>query len=451
VRLTANSLAVRIGAVFLVGAVVLQVAVLLIVFWAGGGRAGPTFFMAKPEEAAAMAAALEGVPGSLRPTIVAALNSDQMAVKLAPAPPQDGGGPARERPRLNRIFARYAAALGDRPFWVQTRAGANVRSRLGESIVAGGPVRLVVGLRTGQALVIERTTPAVRRFVHRAAMISACAFVILALVLLVSLQQTARPISRLSAGARRFAEDLSTPDLPVRGAREIRDLSTAFNEMKRTIRALIDDRTRVLAAIAHDMRTYLTRLRLRAEFIDDPDQRARAIADLDEMAMLLDDTLTYARDATASGAPQRVSVDVAAEARAVAQARRVMGQDVAAEFGESLVAGTACAPLALRRILDNLVDNAVRYAGRARLRVARLGDEVVLTVEDDGPGVPAGALERLLAPFERLEASRGRQTGGAGLGLAIVKGLAESQGGAFTLENLPEGGLRAEIRLPATP
>jgi len=128
-----------------------------------------------------------------------------------------------------------------------------------------------------------------------------------------------------------------------------------------------------------------------------------------------------------------------------------MGQDVGAEFGELRNARAACAPLALRRMLDNLVDNAVRYAGRARLRVAALGDEVVLTVEDDGPGVPAHALERLLAPFERMEASRGRQTGGAGLGLAIVKGLAESQGGAFTLENRPEGGLRAEIRLPAAP
>src|SRR3569623_530908 len=151
-----------------------------------------------------------------------------------------------------------------------------------------------------------------------------------------SLWQTAGPVSALASAARRFANDLSTPDLPVRGAQEIKDLAPAFNEMKSTIRALIDDRTRMLAAIAHDMRAYLTRLRLRAEFIEDLDQRARAIADLDEMAMLLDDTLTYAREVTVSGAPRRLAVDVAAEARALAQARQDMGQGVAADIGEGV-------------------------------------------------------------------------------------------------------------------
>jgi signal transduction histidine kinase len=448
VRLTADSLVVRIGAAFLAGAVALQLAVLVVVFWPGGAGA-PMFFMASPGEAAAMATALEEAPPDLQPTIVRALNSGQMAVRLEAAPQVRAGGSPREGTRLKRIFARYDQALGGRPFWVQTRAGANVRTRRDETVVAAGPVRLVIGLRTGQAVVIERTTPAVRRFFNRAAMVGASAFVVLALVLLVCLQQTARPVSVLAGAARRFARDLSTPDLPVRGAREIKDLSIAFNEMKRTIRGLIDDRTRMLAAIAHDMRTYLTRLRLRAEFIDDPDQQARAVADLDEMTMLLDDTLTFAREVTASGAPQDLSVDVAAEARAMAQVRQALGQDVVADIAQDEALKVLCAPLALRRMLDNLVDNAVRYAGGATLRAGRRAGEVVLAVEDDGPGVPREALVRLTAPFERLEASRGRQTGGSGLGLAIVKGLAESQGGSFTIANRAEGGLRAEVRLPA--
>lgn len=448
-RLRADSLAVRIGAVFLAGAVAMQLALLVVVFWPGGG-ASPKFLMVSPREAAAMAAALEAASPEQQPTIVEALNSDRMAVQLQPAPPgAPTGGSPHESPRLQRIFAGYAQALQGRPFWVQTRGGANVRTRRDETVVAAGPVRLVVGLRTGQALVIERTAPAVRRFFNRAAMVGASALLILALVLLVSLQQTAWPVSRLARAARRFSNDLSTPDLPVRGAREIKDLSAAFNQMKQRIRALIDDRTRMLAAIAHDMRTYLTRLRLRAEFIEDADQRARAIADLDEMAVLLDDTLTFARDATASGEPRRLSVDVAAEARALALARQGMGQDVVADIGEAVSLRAACAPLALRRILDNLVDNAVRYAAGATLRIGSRPDGIVLLVEDQGPGVPPEALERLMAPFERLEASRGRQTGGAGLGLAIVKGLAESHGGALVLENRPAGGLRAEVRLPA--
>ncbi|MBS0334894.1 MAG: HAMP domain-containing protein [Proteobacteria bacterium] len=446
--LRADSLVVRIGAVFLAGAIAMQVAILVVVFWPGGGGS-PMFLMAPPREAAAIAAALEAAGPDQQATIVEALNSDQLAVRLDPDPPgMPTGGSRHEGPRLKRIFGRYADALQGRPFWVQTRGGANVRERRDETVVAAGPVRLLVRLRTGQTLVIERTTPAIRRFFNRAAMVGGSALLILAGVLLVSLQQTARPIATLARGARRFANDLSTPDLPARGAREIKDLSAALNQMKHRIRSLIDDRTRVLAAIAHDMRTYLTRLRLRAEFIDDPDQQARAIADLDEMAMLLDDTLTFARDATAFGGPHRPSVDVAAEARALAEARRGMGQEVIADIGSDVSAKAACAPLALRRMLDNLVDNAVRYAAGATLRIMRHNGQVVLAVEDDGPGVPADALERLIAPFERLESSRGRQTGGAGLGLAIVKGLAESHGGTLVLENRQGGGLRAEVRLP---
>jgi signal transduction histidine kinase len=453
-RLNVDSLGVRITAIFLIGAAALQCVLLLVLFWPGGpGR--PMFSLPSPRDAAAMAEVLEAAPADLQPALVRALNTDTVRVHLEPDFPSPSGsdGRVREAPRLQRLFSRYAQALGSRPFQVQTRYGGQVQSMEGGRVGAAGPVRLALRLRTGQVLIVERTMPpAIQRFESRGAIIVAGFLAVLMLVLFAALRQTARPVAELARGARRFAQDLATPDLPVRGALEVKDLAAAFNEMKGTIRTLMDDRTRVLAAIAHDLRTYLTRLRLRAEFIDDPDQRERAAADLDEMSLLLDDTLTFAREATGAAGQARSVVDVAAQIRLLADMRRDMGQAV--EVADSAEAGPVaawCAALALRRMLDNLVDNAVRYAGMARLAARRESGEVVVTVEDDGPGVPADALARLTAPFERVEGSRGRKTGGAGLGLAIVKALAESQGGRLSIENRVEGGLRVILRLPTAP
>ena len=450
-RLSLDSLAFRLAAAFLAGAILFQLLLTVVVFWPGGpGR--PIFLLPSPDQTGAMADALEAAPPALRPAVVRALNSDAATVRLEPGSLSDGPAEAvRQAPRLERLFARYAEGLGGRPFDVQVRSNAPIVGSPERGVGAVGPVRLVVGLRTGETLVIERNRPpAVRRFLDRAALVGAIGAAVLGLVLLVCLRQTARPIAALANAARAFARDLSTPDLPGSGAREIKELSAAFNDMKRTIRALIDDRTRVLAAIAHDMRTYLTRLRLRAEFIDDPAHRERTLADLHEMGQLLDDTLTFAREVSASGAPKSRAVDVLAEAEAFVAVRRELGEPVAIVAGDGHPLTASCAPLALRRMLANLADNAVRYAGGATLSVRREGDEIVVAVEDEGPGVPEEALARLTRPFERLEGSRGRQTGGAGLGLAIVQALAESQGGRLVIENRPGGGLRAALRLAAS-
>ncbi|WP_035018307.1 ATP-binding protein [Caulobacter sp. UNC358MFTsu5.1] len=449
-RLGLDRLAVRLAAVFLAGAVAFQVLLLLVVFWPG--RSGsPSFLLPSPEQAAAMADVLEAAPENLRPAIVHAMNSDAAAVRLERGSASDGPAPAmRPAPRLERLFARYAEGLGGRSFQVQARSNAPIVGSPERGVGAAGPVRLVVDLRTGQTLIIERKQPlAVRRFLDRALLIGAIGAAILGLVMLVCLRQTARPIRTLAGAARAFADDLAAPDLSQGGAHEIKELSAAFNGMKRTIRALVEDRTRVLAAIAHDMRTYLTRLRLRVEFIDDPGQRERAVNDLQEMSLLLDDTLTFAREVGASGAPQQRRVDVAAELEALVATRRDLGEAVTIAPDCAGPLPVDCSPLALRRMLANLVDNAVRYGGGATLSARREGDKTLVAVEDEGPGVPQEALARLTLPFERLETSRGRQTGGSGLGLAIVQALAESQGARLVIGNREGGGLSAQLHLRA--
>lgn len=444
-----DSLFVRIGAVFLIGCLAFQAALLIIVFWPGG-PARPVFLLPSPEQALAMAAALEKAPPALRPDIVRALNSDALIVRTTPSVDvQDDGAPLKSSKRLERLFARYAKGLDGRAFSIQVRSGGRVNAFSEDHIGAAAPVRLVLSLRTGETLILERTrAPALRRLMDRGLIIATAGLIILGFVLGIALRQTAHPIKRLSQASRHLAGDLSAPDLPLKGPSEIRELSAAFNDMKHTIRSLIDDRTRMLAAIAHDFRTYLTRLRLRAEFIDDPDQQARAITDIEEMNALLDDTLTFARDVSMSGAPKMRYVDVVAEITTLTATRRESGQSVALSDRPGTPLMAACAPLALRRMLNNLVDNAVRYAGSARLRVWSESGFVMVAVEDSGPGVPDEALSRLTTPFERLETSRARQTGGVGLGLSIVKALAESQGGNMSIQNRPEGGLGVTLRLP---
>ncbi|ESQ83762.1 hypothetical protein ABENE_20025 [Asticcacaulis benevestitus DSM 16100 = ATCC BAA-896] len=445
-----DSLAVRIGAVFLIGGIAFQVALLIIVFWPGG-PARPVFLLPSPEQALAMASALEKAPPALRPDIVRALNSDALIVRIKPSGEiPDDGAPLKNSARLERLFARYAKGLDGRAFRVQVRAGGQVNTFSANDIGAAAPVRLLLSLRTGETLVLERTrAPALRRLMNRGLLIGTVGLVILAFVLGIALRQTAHPIKRLSQASRQLAGNLDTPDLSLNGPSEIRELSAAFNEMKHTIRSLIDDRTRMLAAIAHDFRTYLTRLRLRIEFIDDKDQRTRAITDIEEMNNLLDDTLTFAREISISGAPKTRSVEIVAEISNLTATRQESGHAVEFSDRPETPIIAACAPLALRRMLDNLVDNALRYAGSARLSVWSESAFVMVAVEDSGPGVPDEALSRLTTPFERLETSRARHTGGVGLGLSIVKALAESQGGGVSIQNRPEGGLRVTLRLPA--
>lgn len=428
-----DSLAVRLALVLLAGLVLLQAAVATVVVWPDGRPL--VFRLPAPRDAAAMARALEAAPPHVRPLVLDALNRGPLMVELAPAfPAEPLGAPAARGARFPRLFDHYDRALEGRPFRVQARRPSGER----------GPVRLLVRLRTGEVLMIQRSATLAQRVSDRSAIFAGAALAVMLLVLGVSLW-TVRPVGRLAAAARGIADDADSPDLPLRGVREVRALSSALNELKRRVRALLDERTRMLAAIAHDMRTYLTRLRLRAEFIADDDQRARAVADLEEMGQLLDDTLLFARPA--SGEAERTA-DLRAEIDGLVARRRELGQPVEADEAADPLPVRA-APLTVRRILDNLVDNAVRYGGAARLRAWREDGAVLLAVDDDGPGAPAEALERLTRPFERLEPSRGRGGGGAGLGLAIVRALAEGQGGGLTLVNRPEGGLSAQVRLPA--
>jgi len=255
-----------------------------------------------------------------------------------------------------------------------------------------------------------------------------------------------RPLARFAEAADRLGVDLRAPPLPEHGSRELRKAAHAFNQMQDRLRRLIDDRTMMLAAISHDLRTVLTRLTLRAEFIDDPQQREKAVADIDEMRSMLDASLSFARDDTAEEA--RTSVDLSSLLQSLCDDLADAGNAVHYEGPARLPYWSQ--PVALRRVFANLIGNALKYGVEATVTAAPADGGVVVEIADRGPGIPTDKREQVFAPFYRLEGSRSRETGGTGLGLSVARGIVRRHGGDITLHDREDGGLIVRVTLPAT-
>jgi signal transduction histidine kinase len=256
--------------------------------------------------------------------------------------------------------------------------------------------------------------------------------------------QMAAPLRAFAQAAQRLGTDVHAPPLPEGGPREVRYATRTFNEMQARIRRFVEDRTQMLAAISHDLRTPIMRLRLRAEFVEDDEQRERTLHDLDEMERMIASTLAFARDDAATEAPE--TVDLVALVQRVCDDIEDAGLSVEFE-GEGRLA-YMCRPNALRRALANLVENAALYGHQARVDLLAQERALVVRIDDQGPGIPEAEQENVFKPFQRLEASRSRETGGTGLGLTVARTIVRAHGGDIHLENRPEGGLRVEVTLP---
>jgi signal transduction histidine kinase len=267
---------------------------------------------------------------------------------------------------------------------------------------------------------------------------------LVALVVVLAVRRIARPMRSLATAVDALGRGEASPPLPEAGPLEVQRTTRAFNRMQERLRRFVDDRTRMLAAISHDLRTPITSLRLRAELVEEEETRDRMLATLDEMQRIVEASLEFARE-EASREATRV-VDLAALVESVVSDLADLGGD--ASFDGAPRTPYACRPAGLRRALRNLVENALAYGRCARVRLEALPEQLRVVVEDDGPGIPEAMLERVFEPFVRLEDSRSRDTGGIGLGLAIARTIARGHGGDVTLRNRPEGGLVATIVLP---
>ena len=254
----------------------------------------------------------------------------------------------------------------------------------------------------------------------------------------------ARPLRDLTLAAERFQGPGGAPNVEPRGPADVKRAIQAFNAMSGRVRAMLDEKDRMLGAIGHDLRTPLASLRIRAENVEPEEERRKMIATIEEMTAMLDDTLALARSGRTME-PARV-VDLNALVDSIVEEFRALGHDVELESNRRETASVQ--PNLLRPAIRNLIENGVKYGGSARASVTASGDQLAIEIRDTGPGIPESELARVQEPFYRLESSRSRETGGTGLGLTLARAAAQAHGGSLELINQPDGGLLARMLLP---
>ena len=306
------------------------------------------------------------------------------------------------------------------------------------------PFQIVVHTKSGQWLTVQ---PGERKGVAfwQLRLLEWFAISILALIPVAYLfsRWLAKPLGQFAAAAERFGRDPRSPPMAIEGSTEIVQAAAAFNEMQDRLRRYVDDRTSMVAAIAHDLRTPLTRLRFRVEAAPDEAQ-AKMTADIDQMEAMIAATLAFVRDAQAD--PHRTRLELSSLLESIVDDMAETGADVTVGKADKVVIDADS--LALRRLITNLIENAIKYGARARCSLSVNDRLAEIDIEDDGPGVPAPELNRVFDPFYRREPSRNRQTGGIGLGLSVARSIARAHGGDVALQNRPQGGLRAKVTLP---
>jgi signal transduction histidine kinase len=270
---------------------------------------------------------------------------------------------------------------------------------------------------------------------------------ILAILVIFMVRRISRPLVALTEASEKLGRGEITLAIPETGPSDIRQSIHAFNQMNQRLQRFVQDRTRMLAAISHDLRTPITTLRLRAEFIEDSESRTKILATLDEMQAMTEATLAFAREAATQEDTRRV--DLNALVASLCDDLLDMGQDV--KWIEIEAYPYACRPVSLKRALRNLIENAIRYGQQARVSLQPNKTAVQILIEDNGPGIPIADLERVFEPFVRLEDSRNRETGGMGLGLSIARSIIHGHGGDITLNNPIDGGLQVSVILPLNP
>ena len=263
-------------------------------------------------------------------------------------------------------------------------------------------------------------------------------------VSVIAVRLVTRPIQRLADAADAFGRNLDSPPLEETGPTETRLAAEAFNRMQARLQRLIVERSRALAAVSHDLRTPLTRMRLRAELVEDEALRGQINADIDDMQAMVESTLDYLRGLRENEPIQTIDIEALLHSMAIDE--QALGRPVV--LGDIQSAPYLGRMTAIKRAVANLIDNAVKYGHEARISVEEDAAGLHIVVEDRGPGIPESDLVRVVEPYVRLETSRSRDTGGVGLGLAIARDAARLHGGDLILGNRAGGGLEARLNLP---
>ena len=403
-----------------------------------------------PAQAAAIVKLLDQTPVAQRALVLKSVSNERFVVNVAESEPAND--PILSRmPAVEWLVQQYLEILPKRTVkvYLGKRQNEGTMGRVFDRLTQfqDTPVSIQVSLQQGGFAIFQLRGDGSRRLfgipVGFWLGVVGCLFAALAMWAIV---REARPLAALSQSVEHFAQDGTARSMPERGAPEIRRLIGAVNQMQSRISTLLKGRTMLLGAISHDLKTYVTRLRLRTEFIEPASQRDKATSDIDDMTALIDSALAVARGTLTAERHDQVDLQ----------------QIVTEEIGRRSEAAISLEPqtrpshfvegdaVALRSMVSNLLDNAERYGNRCRVSIRSSGQTITLHVEDDGPGIAADDRELVFEPFYRLETSRSKVTGGSGLGLAITKQIVESHGGPIALSDAASGGAQFTVSLPVT-
>ncbi len=336
------------------------------------------------------------------------------------------------------------APAGERPRLAQTLSDAGLEVSWGWE--RGASADLVLPLVDGSAAGFRAGPPQHPPSLWSPHMVVSTLVMVAAIVGLGAWATTwvGRPLAAFAQAADRLGRHVSGPPLPGGGPREVRRAVAAFNQMQERIRRFVEDRTRMVAAISHDLRSPVTRMRLRVEMLPEGEARERMLADLGEMETMVSSVLEFARGEATDELSQ--TVDLAAMLETVCDDASDLG--LAADYAWESRLVCTCRPASLKRAFANLIENAARYGGRAAVRAGRLDGDIEVVIEDDGPGIPEAEMKKVFTPFYRLEGSRNRRTGGIGLGMTVARTIVHAHGGDIRLENREGGGLRVTVTIP---
>jgi signal transduction histidine kinase len=403
---------------------------------------------------------IQEAPRESRPRVVAALSDQGFRVSLsaqAPPVPIAGGDAAVADAIKGYLVDRLSLGAARQPrVWASTAEGPpfgpwHMMMPHGPMMMRGfggfafRDLQVTIPLVDGAWLTFATGLPAGGPAYSAQFLLSMAIMAIIILAVSVwAVRRVTKPLAALATAAERLGRDVSAPSLPEAGTIETRQAARAFNDMQMRLRNLIDSRTRLLAAISHDLRTPLTLLRLRAETVENAQERDKMLSTIAEMDAMIGATLQLARDQSADE-PRRPT-DLTSLLQSVVDDMRDTGFSVRLQPAEPII--YACQPAALKRAVRNLLDNAVKYGKSGTVEIRRASKAIEINIDDGGPGIPQPELTRVLEPFYRLDESRSRDTGGVGLGLAIAQSIVQAHGGTLTLSNRPNGGLRATIALP---
>ena len=273
--------------------------------------------------------------------------------------------------------------------------------------------------------------------------------ILLVIIVILMVRRVTRPLAKLTDSAERFGRGEDVGVLPEIGPQDIRKASRAFNDMQERLTRFVQDRTRMLAAITHDLRTPITSLRIRAEMIEDDEMREKILETLAEMQNLTEAALDFARQEASM--EETRTIDLISLVDSLCQDLSDIGQDVSFVTGEIERIPYDCHPLALKRAFRNVIENAVRYGEKAEVGVVSSATDVCVQIIDNGPGISAEDQDRIFEPFVRLESSRSRETGGIGLGLAIARTIIRSHGGDIKVSSGDGDGAIFSLCLPTQP